>query len=69
MMPAPSTAELQQMARDTFGRELSAAEAEAYRVRLPTMARNIERLRAFARELRDTAPAQVQVTLADRDDG
>ena len=68
-MPAPTTAELQRMARDTFGRELSAAEAEAYRVRLPTMARNIERLRAFAGELRDTAPAQVQVALADRDDG
>ncbi len=68
-MPAPPVAELQQMARDTFGRELSAAEAEAYRVRLPTMVRNVQRLRAYERQLRDTAPAQVQVVVEDRGDG
>jgi uncharacterized protein YfaA (DUF2138 family) len=67
MMPAPSTAELQQIARDAFGRELSAAEAEAYRARLPTMARNLARLRAWERQLGETPPAQVQITLADSD--
>ena len=64
-MPAPSTAELQQIAREAFGRELSEAEAEAYRARLPTMARNLARLREWERQLGDTPPAQVQITLAD----
>ncbi len=36
-MSGPSIAELQKMARETFGRELSEAQAEAYRGRLPTM--------------------------------
>ena len=66
-MPAPSTAELQQIARDAFGRELSAAEAEAYRARLPTMAKNLARLRAWEGQLGDTPPAQVQITRADGD--
>jgi hypothetical protein len=65
IMPAPSTAELQRMAREAFGRELSEAQAEACRARLPTMARNVARLRAWEPGLADTAPAQVQVTLAD----
>ena len=43
-MPAPSSAELQQIAREAFGRELSEAQAEAYRARLPTMAKNLARL-------------------------
>jgi hypothetical protein len=67
-MPAPSTAELQRIAREAFGRELSADQAEAYRVRLPTMARNVARLREFERQLGDTAPAQVQITPADGGD-
>ena len=67
-MPAPSTAELQQIAREAFGRELSAAQAEAYRARLPTMAKNIARLRAWDGQLGDTPPAQVQITLAERGD-
>ena len=67
-MPAPSTAELQQIAREAFGRELSEAEAEAYRARLPTMARNLTRLRAWERQLGGTPPAQVQIALADGDD-
>jgi hypothetical protein len=68
-MAAPSVTELQQMARETFGRELSEAEALACRVRLPVMVRNIERLRAFERALRDAAPAQVQLVLEAREDG
>ena len=67
-MPAPSTAELQQIAREAFGRELSEAEAEGYRARLPTMAKNLARLREWERQLGDTPPAQVQITLADSRD-
>lgn len=67
-MPAPSTAELQQLAREAFGRELSAAQAETYRVRLPTMAKNVARLRQWERQLGDSAPAQVQLTPASADD-
>ena len=67
-MSAPSIAELQGMAREAFGRELSAAEAEGYRARLPTMAKNVARLRAWERQLGDIAPAQVQITLADAGD-
>jgi hypothetical protein len=67
-MSGPSIAELQRMARETFGRELSEAEAEAARGRLPTMVRNVERLRQWEKRLGDTAPAQVQQTLAGGDD-
>ena len=67
-MPEPSTAELQQMAREAFGRELGEAQAEAARARLPTMARNLARLRDWERQLGDTPPAQVQIALADGDD-
>jgi hypothetical protein len=68
MMPTPSIAELQRMAREAFGRELSEVEAEAYRIRLPTMAGNVARLQAWERQLEDTAPAQVQITLEDAGD-
>ena len=68
-MPEPSTAELQQMAREAFGRELGEAQAEAARARLPTMAKNLARLRQWERQLADAAPAQVQVTLEDPGDG
>jgi hypothetical protein len=67
-MPTPSTAELQKLAREAFGRELSAAQAEAYRVRLPTMAKNVARLRQWERQLGELAPAQVQLTPASADD-
>jgi hypothetical protein len=68
-MSEPSIAELQKMARATFGRELSEAQAMAYRGRLPTMVRNVERLQRWAEPLGDTAPAQVQRMLGtDGDD-
>ena len=68
-MSGPSIAELQKMAREAFGRELNEAEAEAYRGRLPTMIRNVERLQQWARGLGDTPPAQVQRMLrTDGDD-
>jgi hypothetical protein len=57
------------MARETFGRELSEAEALACRVRLPLMVQNVERLRAFERALRAAAPAQVQIVPEGREDG
>jgi hypothetical protein len=52
--------ELKRMARETFGRELSDAQAEAYRGRLPTMVRNVERLREWEPRLRQVEPALVQ---------
>jgi hypothetical protein len=58
-MTQPSVAEIQRIARETFGRELSEAQAEAYRGRLPTMARIVERVRKLAPQLRDAHPAQV----------
>ena len=57
-----STSELQQMARETFGRELSAAQAEAYRGRLPVMVRAVHILQAWEVQLRDSEPAAVHCT-------
>lgn len=57
-MANPSIAELQEMARAVFGRELSEAQAEAYRGRLPTMARIVRRLRELEPRLRDAHPTQ-----------
>ena len=68
-MAGPSIAELQQMAREAFGRELSAAEADAYRGRLPTMAQNVRRLRQWEKRLRAAEPAQVQRVLEDERHG
>ncbi len=69
LMSEPTIAELQKMARATFGRELSEAQALAYRGRLPTMVQNIQRLQGWAKRLGDTAPAQVQRMLGtDGDD-
>jgi hypothetical protein len=58
----PAIAELQQMARDTFGRELSAEQAEAYQGRLPTMVQAVRILQAWESRLRDTEPAAVHCT-------
>ncbi len=63
-----SIAELQQMARDTFGRELSAAQAEAYRGRLPTMVRAVHILQEWEERLRDSEPAAVHRPLATEGD-
>ena len=61
-MPQPSTAELQQLARDTFGREFSPAQAEAYRSRLPFMARAVHILQDWESRLHDSEPAAVHRT-------
>jgi hypothetical protein len=55
----PSVAELQAMARATFGRELSEAQAEAYRGRLPTMVQIVQRVRALEPRLRDAHTLQI----------
>jgi hypothetical protein len=67
-MSGPSIAELQRIAREAFGRQLSEAQAEAYRGRLPTMVQNVERLQRWAERLGDTAPAQVQRMLGTEGD-
>ena len=59
-MARPSLDELKRMARETFRRELSDAQAEAYRGRLPTMARNVRLLRDWERRLGRVDPALVQ---------
>jgi hypothetical protein len=64
-MAGPSDAELQQMAREAFGRELRTAEAGRYRARLPTMVQNVRRLRHWEERLRALEPAQVQRVLVD----
>lgn len=63
-MEHPTTAELQQMARNTFGRELSAEKAEAYRGRLPVMVRAAHILQAWEAQLRHDEPAAVHSLLA-----
>lgn len=61
-MPQLSIAELQQMARHTFGRELSAAQAEAYQGRLVTMVRAVHILQEWEVRLRHSEPAAVHRT-------
>ena len=68
-MAKPTTDELKAMARENFGRELSEAQAQAYRGRLPTMVRNVRRLRDWAPRLREAEPALVQRVIGGgRDD-
>jgi hypothetical protein len=59
-MSRPSLDDLKRMAREAFGRELSEAQAGAYRGRLPTMARNVRLLRDWERRLDILDPALVQ---------
>lgn len=51
-----SIAELQEIARRYFGREVSPEEAEAARVRLTLAPRNLDLLARWQGELRDLAP-------------
>ena len=59
-MMKPTIADLQEMARATFGRELSEAQAEACRGRLPTMVRIVQRIRQLEPRLRDAHPIQIK---------
>jgi hypothetical protein len=61
-MEQPTTAELQQIARDVFGRELSLDEIEAYRGRLSVMIDAIRVLQAWEPQLRHSEPAAVHST-------
>jgi hypothetical protein len=58
-MTGPSIPELQRLAREVFGRELSEAKAEAVRGRLPTMARAARILEDSQAGLGETLPATV----------
>lgn len=64
-----STDELRALAREVFGRELSDAEAEAFRPRLPTMVRNVRTIRERARDLGAIEPALVPQALKGDDHG
>jgi hypothetical protein len=66
-MSRPSLDDLKRMARETFGRELSDAQAEAYRGRLPTMEQNVRLLREWERRLGTIDPALVQRVGAGHD--
>ena len=66
-MSRPSLDELRRMARETFGRELSDAQVDAYRGRLPTMAKNVRLLRDWERRLGAIDPAPVQRVGGDHD--
>lgn len=57
-----SIAELQQMARDVLGRDLSVEQTEAYRGRLVVMVRAVRSLQAWESQLRDIEPAAVHRT-------
>jgi hypothetical protein len=59
-MSSPSLDDLKRMARESFGRELSDAQADAYRGRLPTMVRNRRLLRDWERRLGAMDPSQIQ---------
>ncbi len=64
-----SVAELQKLARDTFGRDLSEGELEVYRTRLPSMAQAVTMLRQWEPRLKDTVPATVHLMpVVDTDD-
>jgi hypothetical protein len=60
-----STSELQQLAREVLGHDVSAAQAEAYRARLPTMARVVRTLRKWEPQLREVEPAAVYRALTN----
>ena len=64
-----SITELQKMARETFGRDLSEGEIEVYRTRLPAMVQAVTMLEEWESRLKDTVPVTVHVTLVvDTDD-
>ena len=68
-MAEPTVEELQRIARETFGRELSPEQAESYRGRLPTMDRAVRTLRAWAGRLWNVEPAPVYRVPVEGEDG
>jgi hypothetical protein len=63
-MAKPTTDELKRMARETFGRELADAEADAYPGRLPTTVPNVQRLRELDERLDERLVAAEPSALA-----
>ena len=61
-MTQPSVAELQAIARDVFGRDLSAAQADRYRGRLPVMAQAARAIQEWESRLGDIEPAAAHRT-------
>lgn len=61
-MSQPSVAELQRIARDVFGRDLTADQADRYRGRLPVMGQAAQLIQEWETRLGDTAPAAVHRT-------
>jgi hypothetical protein len=51
LMADPEINDLRQAVKDVFGRELSVAETERYRGRMPTMLQNVGLLAAWASRL------------------
>jgi hypothetical protein len=62
-----TTADLQRLAREVFGRDLSEAKLEAVRGRLPTMARAVRTLEGSQAGLGQTVPATVHRVLEPKD--
>jgi hypothetical protein len=60
-----STSELQALAQEILGHTVSAERAEAYRARLPTMARIVRVLRKWEPRLREVEPAAIYCALAN----
>ena len=58
-MARPTVAELQEIARSVFGREITEAQAEAYSGRLPTMARIVNKIRELEPQLGTVDPIEV----------
>ena len=63
-----TTRELQQLAREILGHDVSPEQAEAYRARLPRMARVARILREWEPRLREVEPAAVYAVSATDDE-
>jgi hypothetical protein len=61
-MGQPSVEELQRIARDVFGRDLTAEQADRYRGRLPVMGQAARLIREWEARLGETTPAAVHRT-------
>lgn len=68
-MSEPTMLDLQRLAREVFGREISEAQAEVYRARLPAMARAVAIIKAWQQSLDAVEPAPVHRVTERREDG
>ncbi|MFQ5994849.1 MAG: hypothetical protein ACE5K1_07120 [Acidiferrobacterales bacterium] len=58
-MKQPSHKELQKLAQEAFGRDLSDVDVDTYKERLPGMVRTIDIIREWEDRLGETEPAAV----------